>query len=236
MDLEKIEKLHELKEKGILSNEEFKKEKQKLLEKTDEGDDLKEDCSRLGIVKGSFYALVSALKRWKDFKGRTTRFDFWGASISIFLFYFVFFISCGLFGAMCEYNTKMFEKNTISLLLVIAGFLISFISFVVMWLYLTLYVRRLHDVNMSGWWCLTIIIPLIISFIKSGKGENKFGQAFKTNEDRALVIIIVQIFIQIVIQCVMLMVPRVPSDNNSISNNNYNSQYHQPSYDYGYYH
>lgn len=33
MDLEKIEKLHELKEKGILSNEEFKKEKQKLLEK-----------------------------------------------------------------------------------------------------------------------------------------------------------------------------------------------------------
>lgn len=31
MDLEKIEKLHELKEKGILSDEEFEKEKQKLL-------------------------------------------------------------------------------------------------------------------------------------------------------------------------------------------------------------
>lgn len=233
MDMEKLEKLHELKEKGILSNEEFKKEKQKLLEETDEGDDLKEDCSRLGIVKGSFYALVSALKRWKDFKGRTTRFDFWGASISIFLFYFVFFISCGLFGAM-------FEKNTISLLPVIAGFLIIFIGFVVMWLYLTLYVRRLHDVNMSGWWCLTIIIPLVVSFIKGGKGENKFGQEVKTNEARALVIIIVQFFIPIVLsivmQCVMLMVPGVPSDNNSISNNNYNSQYYQPSYDYGYYH
>lgn len=234
MDMEKIEKLHELKEKGILSNEEFKKEKQKLLEEPDECDDLKEDCSRLGIVKGSFYALVSALKRWKDFKGRTTRFDFWGASISIFLFYFVFFISCGLFGAMFEYNTKMFEKNTISLLLVIAGFLSIFISFVVMWLYLTLYVRRLHDVNMSGWWCLTIIIPLVVSFIKGGKGENKFGQAVKTNEDRAFVIIIVQIFIQ----CFIAMIPRVTSDGNSISNynNNYNSQYHQPSYDYGYYH
>lgn len=233
MDMEKLEKLHELKEKGILSNEEFKKEKQKLLEETDEGDDLKEDCSRLGIVKGSFYALVSALKRWKDFKGRTTRFDFWGASISIYLFYFVFFISCGLFGAM-------FEKNTISLLPVIAGFLIIVIGFVVMWLYLTLYVRRLHDVNMSGWWCLTIIIPLVVSFIKGGKGENKFGQEVKTNEARALVIIIVQFFIPIVLsivmQCVMLMVPGVPSDNNSISNNNYNSQYYQPSYDYGYYH
>lgn len=31
MDMEKLEKLHELKEKGILSDEEFEKEKQKLL-------------------------------------------------------------------------------------------------------------------------------------------------------------------------------------------------------------
>ena len=44
-------------------------------------------------------------------------------------------------------------------------------------------VRRLHDINKSGWWCLLILIPLvgaiilIVWFVKpSDNGENQYGE------------------------------------------------------------
>jgi len=233
MDLEKIEKLHELKEKGILSDEEFEKEKQKLLQKyrcyknTNEFCDLKEDCSSLGIVKGSFCAAISALKRWKDFKGRTTRFDFWGASIYLYLFSFVCTILFILF-------LDMLENEAIEILLIVMYGVLSI--FVFIWIPVTLYIRRLHDVNMSGWWCLAIIVPIIVQFIKGCKEENKFGKASKSNEDRALTMIFIQICISVFFTSIR---HDISSYKNSISNynNNYNSQYRQPSYrNGGYYH
>ena len=40
--------------------------------------------------------------------------------------------------------------------------------------------RRLHDINRSGWWCLTCVTPLVIILIiflckKSDDSENSFG-------------------------------------------------------------
>ena len=40
--------------------------------------------------------------------------------------------------------------------------------------------RRLHDINRSGWWCLTCVTPLVIILIiflckKSDGSENQFG-------------------------------------------------------------
>jgi uncharacterized membrane protein YhaH (DUF805 family) len=48
-------------------------------------------------------------------------------------------------------------------------------------------VRRLHDTNRSGWWCLLIVIPLV-GFIPalifmaedSQPGENRYGPNLKT--------------------------------------------------------
>jgi uncharacterized membrane protein YhaH (DUF805 family) len=41
-------------------------------------------------------------------------------------------------------------------------------------------VRRLHDINRSGWWCLMCVTPLVIILIiflckKSDESENQFG-------------------------------------------------------------
>ncbi|MBO4644332.1 MAG: SHOCT domain-containing protein, partial [Alphaproteobacteria bacterium] len=105
MDLEELEKLHELKEKGILSAEEFEQEKQKILndtkketvennnnssENNDNQSEVYNDFSHLGVIKGSFEAFISMFKRWNDFKGRTSRFDFWGANLFLILLQILF--------------------------------------------------------------------------------------------------------------------------------------------------
>ena len=35
--------------------------------------------------------------------------------------------------------------------------------------------RRLHDVGWSGWWFLTIVVPVFIAFIKGDDGPNDYG-------------------------------------------------------------
>lgn len=173
MDLEKLEKLHELKEKGILSAEEFDQKKAELLDEnkiekkeyTAKNDET--DGSHLGIIKGSFYAFVLAFKRWNDFKGRTSRFDYWGAYVFLFIAYFI-----------------------ITIFITLCGSSPNFILIPLYWINIMLYIRRLHDVNMRGWWILTIIVPFIISFFQGDKKENRFGAAPVTDEKKAAFLVI----------------------------------------------
>lgn len=37
-------------------------------------------------------------------------------------------------------------------------------------------IRRLHDVNRSGWWLLTIIPPFIWAFFRGDESENRYGK------------------------------------------------------------
>ena len=47
--------------------------------------------------------------------------------------------------------------------------------------FITLTVRRLHDFNWSGWWCLLYFIPggavafIVFGLIPGTEGENKYG-------------------------------------------------------------
>lgn len=198
MDLEKLEKLHELKEKGILSEEEFEKEKQKILNDTkketklnnknlsgtnDNSSDSCNDFSHLGIIKGSFCAFISSFKRWNDFKGRSSRFDFWGANFFIFLLNILFTVSSIV--AISKGETG--EKISVAIELLS--------TILICWLSLTLNIRRLHDVNKSGWWILTLVVPAIVIFFKGDAETNRFGSAFKTNEKKATIIICLQILL-----------------------------------------
>ena len=54
--------------------------------------------------------------------------------------------------------------------------LLTFIS------YLAVFVRRLHDLNRTGWWVLIAIIPIIgavwlivLYYLKGNRGVNRFG-------------------------------------------------------------
>lgn len=83
------------------------------------------------------------VKMWKNyfvFSGRSTRRDFWMA-------YLVNIVVAALVG----YVSGLLE-------IALIGFLYSLLTIIPMW---TLEVRRLHDINKSGWWLLISLIPAV---------------------------------------------------------------------------
>lgn len=195
MNLEQLEKLNDLKEKGILTQEEFDEKKKELLNGSNTAEAVKAamptdgtaDFSRFGVIKGSFNAFVSSFKRWNDFKGRTSRFDFFGAAAFLGLVYAII-QGIGLSA------TLKGEVSVLSLVL----------SIPVCWIYLTLYIRRLHDTDKSGWWVLTLIVPVIVMFFKGDVETNRFGSAAATNEKKANGALVLAIVFAVVVQPLLL--------------------------------
>lgn len=112
--------------------------------------------------------------RWLDFKTRISRSEFWwgylgsvivGILVGICIGFFL-----GLFAAMMGWQVEATINLAIvpfQLYFAIAG--------------LSLTVRRLHDLNKSGWWLLIIltivgVFLLLYWYCKKGDaGENRFG-------------------------------------------------------------
>lgn len=108
-------------------------------------------------------AVVSGFHRYFDFQTRSSRSEYW------WWFLFAIIVSIGstildelLFGGMVIIDLIS------SLALLIPGIAVS--------------VRRLHDVNRSGWWILSaftvigMIFPLFYwSVLRGDQGTNKFG-------------------------------------------------------------
>lgn len=103
------------------------------------------------------YLLDVISKHYFDFKGREGRKVFWLFTLNMFIINFI-------------------------LGLISAGFLSIIISIAIFFPSLGLSVRRLHDINFSGWWVLIGFIPLIgvialivFACIPGTEGENKYG-------------------------------------------------------------
>jgi uncharacterized membrane protein YhaH (DUF805 family) len=112
---------------------------------------------------------ILAFKNWNKFNGRANQSEFWYFT----LFYFIvgtifFFIDVSFLG----YNPM--DPTSIGVLQSIFGLLVLIPS-------LSLTVRRLHDVNKSGWnmlWSLTIIgvfYVLYLEIIKGSEEDNDYG-------------------------------------------------------------
>ncbi len=96
-------------------------------------------------------------KHYFDFKGREGRKVFWLYTLNTFIIY-----------ALLVVMSLNFLGVLISLLIFLPS--------------LGLSVRRLHDVNFSGWWVLINLIPLlgyivliVIMCLPGTEGENKYG-------------------------------------------------------------
>lgn len=55
-------------------------------------------------------------------------------------------------------------------------YLLYFIIFMP-WIVGGLIIRRLHDLNLSGWWILCVLPILILPFVKGKNISNRFGNA-----------------------------------------------------------
>jgi uncharacterized membrane protein YhaH (DUF805 family) len=106
----------------------------------------------------NYYLL--ALKKYVEFKGRASRPEYW----YFFLFNLIFAIGFGIidsfFSAMVGDKVEVFsDLYTLAVLLpgIAAG------------------VRRMHDINKSGWFILIPIYNIFLLARAGDIGENRFG-------------------------------------------------------------
>ena len=107
-------------------------------------------------------AWLKMIANFSDFKGRTSRSDFWWAVLGNIIIMAVLGFILGLLG-----NFGSVISMLISLVLMVPA--------IAMW------IRRLHDVNKSGWFLLLSLVPvagivLIIWACKEGdEDDNQYG-------------------------------------------------------------
>jgi uncharacterized membrane protein YhaH (DUF805 family) len=106
-------------------------------------------------------AVGSCLSKYATFTGRASRSEYW---------YFVLFQA--VVGAVAAAISRAIDLNLVSTLVELLLFLPS----------LAVGIRRLHDIDKSGWWTLLGFVPfigwivlIIWACTKGSLGPNRFG-------------------------------------------------------------
>tara|TARA_B100000686_G_scaffold147774_1_gene155162 strand:+ start:1768 stop:2166 length:399 start_codon:yes stop_codon:yes gene_type:complete len=127
-------------------------------------------------------AIKNAFIKCFDFKSRSSRSEFW--------YFYLFTTLLGFIGIQID---RLFSLEILGLQLTqnvnevaIIGPTYIFLYFLFFVPSLSLYIRRLHDINRSGWWLLIILIPFIgiitLIFFWCLKGnQNRNGYGDTTN-------------------------------------------------------
>lgn len=108
---------------------------------------------------------LDVLKKYAVFTGRARRKEYWFFFLISVIISIILSVIDGSFGS----NGGMGVLSTLySLAVLIPGIAVS--------------VRRLHDINRSGWWLLIALVPILGAIVllvfmvqDSTPGENQFG-------------------------------------------------------------
>ena len=126
-------------------------------------------------------ALRSFWKRYRDFRGRSRRSEYW----FIQLFLVVTNIAVAIIDlALMSWDVDRFIANGGGGIVGLVWILVTIVPA------LAVLVRRLHDTGKSGWWALVGFLPLVGAVVllvftvtDSSPGENKFGLSPKESSD-----------------------------------------------------
>ena len=126
-------------------------------------------------------ALRSFWKRYRDFRGRSRRSEYW----FIQLFLVVTNIAVAIIDlALMGWDVDRFIANGGGGIVGLVWILVTIVPA------LAVLVRRLHDTGKSGWWALVGLLPLVGAIVllvftvtDSTPGENKFGLSPKESSD-----------------------------------------------------
>ena len=113
---------------------------------------------------------ILAFKNWNKFKGRANRSEFW-----YFTLFYLIFLAITYFIDISFLGWDPMDPTSIGVLST-AYYLVTLIpSFSVT-------IRRLHDINKSGWNLLWMLIPIlgavyiiILNILKGTDVDNKYG-------------------------------------------------------------
>ena len=126
---------------------------------------------------------IKCMKNYTLFNGRASRTEFWYFMLYWSIFYMIIIaIDKALGGNFINIKTLPFsEFIPLAKLVEEIGLLTLIYRPLTIVPSLAVISRRLHDINKSGWWCLTCVTPLIVILIiflckKSDEKENKYGQ------------------------------------------------------------
>ncbi len=117
--------------------------------------------------------------RYIDFQGRSRRSEYWWVALFTFLVAFVLMLLASVLGGLDPSTGE-----TGPLYFVFAG-LLGLFYLATLIPSVALMIRRLHDVNLSGWLVLLCFVPivnilaalglLIVCFVPGTAGPNKYG-------------------------------------------------------------
>ncbi|WP_286828716.1 MULTISPECIES: DUF805 domain-containing protein [Kordiimonas] len=109
-------------------------------------------------------AVATAFKKYATFSGRASRSEYW--------WFFLFYILAFMAASFIDVAMGNVESG-------IMGWIVLLILFLPT---IAISVRRLHDINMSGWWYLVFLVPIVGIFFmvfwftkKGDEGDNRFG-------------------------------------------------------------
>ena len=117
-----------------------------------------------------------------DYKGRIKREEFWNKILNLILLSGTTFLPFVLL-------FFMFTPSRTQISIILSIFVLTFI-----WPLASIYVKRLHDIGLSGWLFICVFIPIIFSriadifivltiilgLIKSSTKDNKYGKYYPT--------------------------------------------------------
>lgn len=111
---------------------------------------------------------LKVLRQYVDFEGRARRKEYWMFVLINLLAGIVFALLDDMFGLADKEMGTGVLSTLYALAVLLPGIAVS--------------VRRLHDINRSGWWLLLVFIPvigaiwLIVLMATDGKpGQNQYG-------------------------------------------------------------
>jgi uncharacterized membrane protein YhaH (DUF805 family) len=166
--LKNLEKLHQLKTDGVITEADFESAKQKLLQGQSK---VQATSAAAPVSLGEsdwFGWAILPLKRYADFTGRARRKEYWLFGLFIVA---VMLVACIVTAPMGE--TAM----GVVVLLVALGSIVPTVAVTV---------RRFHDQDKSGWFALLSLVPyvgwLIVAvfmLIDGTPGDNRFGPSPK---------------------------------------------------------
>jgi uncharacterized membrane protein YhaH (DUF805 family) len=111
---------------------------------------------------------IKALRNYANFKGRASRKEFWMFHLFLFLILIAAFVLDAALGTIPENG----EWGLFSAVVYLAHIVPS----------ISLTVRRLHDLDKSGWFILIFLIPVVgpimwlVWMLSAGTpGENRYG-------------------------------------------------------------